>query len=159
MQCDGNDHLSFFKRKWANKMSVIYTGGTFDLFHSGHVNLLKRCKELSGDWGSVVVSLNTDEFIQQYKGKSPICSTEERMSVLESCRYVDQVVLNVGGADSKIAIEIVKPDYIVIGSDWAKKDYYSQMGFTQDWLDERGIGLVYVPYTKAISTTNIKGRM
>lgn len=140
-------------------MSVIYTGGTFDLFHSGHVNLLKRCKELSGDWGSVVVSLNTDEFIQQYKGKSPICSTEERMSVLESCRYVDQVVLNVGGADSKIAIEIVKPDYIVIGSDWAKKDYYSQMGFTQDWLDERGIGLVYVPYTKTISTTNIKGRM
>ena len=140
-------------------MSVIYTGGTFDLFHSGHVNLLKRCKELSGDWGSVVVSLNTDEFIQQYKGKSPICSTEERMSVLESCRYVDQVVLNVGGADSKIAIEIVKTDYIVIGSDWAKKDYYSQMGFTQDWLDERGIGLVYVPYTKTISTTNIKGRM
>ena len=140
-------------------MSVIYTGGTFDLFHSGHVNLLKRCKELSGDWGSVVVSLNTDEFIQQYKGKSPICSTEERMSVLESCRYVDQVVLNVGGANSKIAIEIVKPDYIVIGSDWAKKDYYSQMGFTQDWLDERGIGLVYVPYTKTISTTNIKGRM
>jgi hypothetical protein len=67
--------------------------------------------------------------------------------------------MNVGGADSKIAIEIVKPDYIVIGSDWAKKDYYAQMGFTQDWLDERGIGLVYVPYTQTISTTKLKGRM
>lgn len=140
-------------------MSIVYTGGTFDLFHSGHVNLLKRCKELAGDWGSVVVSLNTDEFIQQYKGKPPVCSTEERTAVLEACKYVDQVVMNVGGADSKIAIEIVKPDYIVIGSDWAKKDYYAQMGFTQDWLDERGIGLIYVPYTQSISTTKLKGRM
>lgn len=140
-------------------MSIIYTGGTFDLFHSGHVNLLKRCKELAGQLGIVVVSLNTDEFIQQYKGKPPVCNTEERTAVLEACRYVDEVVLNVGGADSKIAIEIVKPDYIVIGSDWAKKDYYAQMGFSQDWLDERGIGLVYVPYTQTISTTKLKGRM
>lgn len=140
-------------------MSIIYTGGTFDLFHSGHVNLLKRCKELAGDWGTVVVAVNTDEFIEQFKGKRPICSTEERMAVLEACRYVDEVVLNVGGEDSTIAISIVKPDYIVIGSDWAKKDYYAQMGFTQEWLDERGIGLCYVPYTKEISTTKIKGRM
>lgn len=140
-------------------MSIIYTGGTFDLFHSGHVNLLKRCKEIGGEYGSVVVSLNTDEFIEKYKGKPPVCSTDERMAVLEACRYVDHVVLNVGGADSKIAIDIVKPDYIVIGSDWAKKDYYAQMEFTQDWLDERNIGLCYVPYTKTISSTDIKRRM
>ena len=140
-------------------MSIVYTGGTFDLFHSGHVNLLNRCKEIAGEYGSVVVSLNTDEFIEKYKGRPPVCSTDERMAVLEACRYVDHVVLNVGGTDAKIAIEIVKPDYIVIGSDWAKKDYYAQMGFTQDWLDERSIGLVYVPYTKTISSTDIKGRM
>lgn len=140
-------------------MNVVYTGGTFDLFHSGHVNLLKRCKEIAGESGVVVVSLNTDEFIEQFKGKPPICNTEERMAVLESCKYVDQVILNIGGEDSTIAINLVKPNYIVIGSDWAKKDYYSQMGFTQEWLDERGIGLVYVPYTKQISSTNIKARM
>lgn len=140
-------------------MSIVYTGGTFDLFHSGHVNLLKRCKEIAGEWGNVVVSLNTDEFIEYYKGKPPVCSTEERMAVLEACKYVDQVILNVGGKDSTIAIEIVKPDYIVIGSDWANRDYYSQMGFTQGWLDKRGIGLCYVPYTKTISSTDIKGRM
>jgi glycerol-3-phosphate cytidylyltransferase len=46
-------------------MAVVYTGGTFDLFHSGHVNLLRRCSEI----GTVVVSLNTDEFIEKYKGK------------------------------------------------------------------------------------------
>lgn len=140
-------------------MSIVYTGGTFDLFHSGHVNLLKRCKELAGEFGSVVVSLNTDEFIQQYKGKLPICKTEERVAVLKSCRYVDEVVLNVGGSDSKITIEIVKPNYIVIGSDWAKKDYYAQMQFTQEWLDERSIGLIYIPYTKEISSTEIRKRL
>ena len=136
-------------------MPTIYTGGTFDLFHSGHVNLLRRCSEL----GYVVVSLNTDEFIEGYKGKPPVLSYQEREAVLKSCRYVDQVIPNVGGSDSKIAIELAQPDYIAIGSDWAKRDYYAQMGFDQDWLDARGIGLVYIPYTKGVSSTNIKGRI
>lgn len=139
-------------------MNKVYTGGTFDLFHSGHVNLLKRCYEIAGG-GQVIVSLNTDEFIQEYKGKPPVCSYEERKAVLESCKYVDLVVPNYGGVDSKVAIEVVKPNYLVIGSDWAKKDYYSQMGFTQEWLDERGIGLTYVPYTNTISSTDIKKRL
>lgn len=136
-------------------MPTIYTGGTFDLFHSGHVNLLRRCSEL----GDVVVSLNTDEFIKGYKGEPPVLSYQEREAVLNACMYVNKVVPNVGGGDSKIAIELVQPDYIAIGSDWARKDYYSQMGFTQEWLDERGIGLMYIPYTKNISSTNIKNRL
>ena len=140
-------------------MSIVYTGGTFDLFHSGHVNLLKRCKDIAGRYGKSIVSLNTDEFIMKYKGKSPVCSNDERKAVLESCKYVDEVIYNIGGADSKIAIELIMPDYIVIGSDWARKDYYAQMGFDQDWLDEREIGLVYVPYTNAISSTEIKKRL
>ena len=140
-------------------MTVVYTGGTFDLFHSGHANLLKRCREIAGENGLVVVSLNSDDFIAKYKGEAPICNEAERKAVLESCMYVDKVVMNVGGEDSKIAIEIVNPDYIIIGSDWAKKDYYKQMGFDQHWLDERDIGLVYVPYTKAISSTLIKKKI
>jgi glycerol-3-phosphate cytidylyltransferase len=139
-------------------MNVVYTGGTFDLFHSGHVNLLKRCKEVAGN-GLVIVSLNTDDFIWQFKNKRPICSEEERREVLLSCKYVDEVVMNVGGADSRIAIDQVQPNYIVVGSDWAERDYYSQMSFDQKWLDERGIGLVYVPYTKTISSTQIRSRM
>jgi cytidyltransferase-like protein len=125
------------------------------MFHRGHAQLLKRCAEL----GSVTVSLNTDQFIAAYKGKPPIDTYEEREAVLRSCRWVDDVIPNYGGADSRISIEIVKPDIIVIGSDWARRDYYSQMGFTQDWLDERGIGLMYVPYTQGISTTELKKRI
>ena len=139
--------------------NIVYTGGTFDLFHSGHVNLLKRCREVAGADGRVVVSLNGDDFIWQFKNKKPVCSEEERIAVLLSCRYVDEVVMNIGGQDSKIAIDLVKPNYIVVGSDWAEKDYYSQMSFDQQWLNDRGIGLVYVPYTNTISSTAIRARM
>jgi len=136
-------------------LGLVYTGGTFDLFHAGHVAFLQRCSE----FGSVVVALNTDEFIEQYKGKPPVISYEDRRRVLLACRYVDRVVPNLGGADSRPTIEMVNPDMVIIGSDWAKKDYYAQMQFSQDWLDERGIGLAYLPYTIGISSTAIKERM
>jgi glycerol-3-phosphate cytidylyltransferase-like family protein len=103
--------------------------------------------------------LNSDDFIREYKGTGPVCDDSERYAVVSSSQYVDEVVFNTGGADSKPTIEVVKPDYIVIGSDWARRDYYAQMGFTQDWLDERNIGLVYIPYTKHISSTAIKKRI
>jgi glycerol-3-phosphate cytidylyltransferase len=140
-------------------MSIVYTGGTFDLFHSGHVNFLRQCDEIAGKNGKVVVSLNTDDFIMEYKGKPPICDYSERAAVLLGCRYVSEVIANVGGKDSKIAILGVDPDYIVIGSDWESKDYYSQMMFSREWLDDQGIELLYVPYTEAISTTEIKRRI
>lgn len=138
---------------------VVYTGATFDLIHNGHIRFLKACRRLAGDDGKVVVSLNTDAFIQAYKGKSPIMSFDERKEILLGCRYVDQVIANVGGADSKPAIVDVMPDFIVIGDDWAKKDYYAQMQFTQSWLDDLEIQLVYVPYTEGISTTELKQRI
>lgn len=134
---------------------IIYTGGTFDLFHAGHVNFLKKCAE----FGSVVVSLNTDDFIFEYKGFKPVMSYEERQEVLLSCQYVHEVIPNVGGADSKLSIEKVKPSVIAIGSDWARKNYYEQMGFDQDWLDKKGISLLYIPYTQGISSTILRGRM
>lgn len=135
----------------------VYTGGTFDLFHVGHLNLLKRCHEIAGCDGQVIVSLNTDEFIEKYKGKKPLISYEDRKAILESCRYVNSVIENYGGADSKESIILTQfIDVIAIGSDWARKDYYKQMNFTQDWLDEQNISLIYIPYTKKISTTLIK---
>jgi glycerol-3-phosphate cytidylyltransferase len=134
---------------------IVYTGGTFDLPHPGHYRLLERAAE----FGKVVVALNTDEFIYNYKGEYPVLTYNEREEILMACKWVDRVIPNFGGEDSTISIEMVKPDYIIIGSDWARKDYYKQMGFTQDWLDEQGIGLIYVPYTKGISSTDIKKRM
>jgi len=135
---------------------VVYTGGTFDLFHIGHVNLLKRGRAIAGEHGKVVVSLNTDEFITKFKGKAPIYSYEQRKDILEACKYVSEVIPNTGGSDSKPAILKVRPNFIVIGSDWAAKDYYKQMGFTQKWLDDQKIVLIYVPYTEGISTSEIK---
>jgi glycerol-3-phosphate cytidylyltransferase len=137
----------------------VYTGGTFDLFHAGHVKFLRRCQEIAGIAGSVTVSLNTDEFIYEYKKVKPILSYEERFEVLSACKLVDFIVPNVGGLDSKPAIEEAKPQVIAIGSDWARKDYYKQMQFDQDWLDERNISLIYIPYTKGISSTLIKQKI
>ncbi len=134
---------------------TIYTGGTFDLPHSGHVNFLRECAKL----GEVTVSLNTDEFIADYKGKPPVMTYNERLQVLSEFRCVSNVIPNIGGADSKPSILEVRPDIIAIGSDWARKDYYLQMGFSQDWLDELCISLIYIPYTPGISSTEVKRRM
>lgn len=133
----------------------IYTGGTFDLPHSGHVNFLRKCAQL----GDVYLSLNTDSFIEAYKGKPPVMSFQERRAVLEEFKSVTFIIENWGGADSRDVIEVINPDIIAIGSDWARKDYYKQMGFDQDWLDERNISLIYIPYTEGISSTEIKRRL
>lgn len=134
---------------------TVYTGGTFDLPHAGHVNFLKKCAEI----GTVVVSLNTDEFIESYKGKPPVMTYAEREAVLKEFKSVSMVIPNWGGADSTEAIYTIAPDIIAIGSDWARKDYYKQMCFDQDWLDEQGISLIYIPYTDGISSTEIKRRL
>lgn len=136
-------------------MLDVYTGGTFDLFHSGHVNLLRKCHDL----GHVTVALNTDEFITAYKGRPPVMSYSEREAVLRACKYVDEVIPNTHGEDSRPTIESVRPDIIAIGTDWARRDYHAQMGFDQDWLDARGISLIYIPYTTGISTTDLKRRV
>lgn len=139
-------------------MHKLYTGGTFDLFHAGHVNFLRQCKKLTCG-GKVIVSLNTDEFIYKYKNIYPINSYNDRQEILRSCKYVDDVIENIGGKDSKPSILQVNPDIIAIGTDWAVKDYYTQMGFTQEWLDNHDITLVYIPYTQNVSSTLIKKKI
>lgn len=138
---------------------IVYTGGTFDMLHFGHINFFRRCKEIAGEQGQVVVSLNTDEFIEFYKGKAPVMNYQERERTILELRLVDKVIPNSEGKDSRPAIESVNPDVIAIGSDWARKDYYKQMNFTQDWLDDKNIILCYIPYTKGISSTEIKKRL
>lgn len=135
-------------------MTTVYVGGTFDLFHYGHVNLLRTCRLL----GSVVVALNTDEFIKEYKGEHPVCTLEERMAVVEACKYVSRVVVNEDGSDSKPSILKVNPDVIVMGTDWVS-GYREQLQVTDQWLAEQGIRMVFLQYTDGISTTAIKKRM
>ncbi len=141
--------------------SIVYTGGTFDLFHAGHVELLKTCRSLAGRDGKVVVALNTDAFVMSYKNIIPAHDYESRKTVLEACQYVDLVVCNTGGEDSKIAIEVIQPDIIAIGADWAPpvRDYMAQMQFTGEWLNERGIELRFVQLLTGHSSTNTRRKL
>lgn len=143
-----------------NEQLTIYSGGTFDIPHRGHLDLLTWCREIAGQDGKVVIALNTDEFVEQYKGTRPIMSYEDRKAILEAfTSLVDEVIENTGGADSKPSILEVNPDIIVIGSDWLAKDYMKQMGFTPEWLEENRIALAYVPRHLDRSTTQIKNRV
>jgi len=137
----------------------IYTGGTFDLFHWGHVELLRRIKDMAGRDGQVVVALNTDEFVEEYKGKKPVMSYDERETVLKACMYVDEVIKNIGGKDSRPSILAADVDFVIVGTDWCERDYMKQMSFTREWLEKHNIGFGYIPYTIGISTTDIKKRL
>lgn len=139
-------------------MNTVLTLGTFDLFHAGHVNLLARCWMLASKRGLVIVALNPDEFIEQYKGRPPVISYADRYRVVAACRYVDRVVRG-SGADSRPVIEQVGPDIIAVGSDWQDRDYHAQLGVTADWLSEQAISIEYLPYTEHISSSQIRGRM
>lgn len=131
----------------------VYVPGTFDCLHVGHINLL----DFAANLGEVWVSLNTDEFAEQYKRK-PLYPLEARIRIMESLRQVDEVIVNEGGFDSKPAILECAPRYIVHGNDWMGDPYRKQLGVTKDWLEVRGINIIYPPYTEGVSTTEIIGR-
>lgn len=145
-------------------MSVIYTGGTFDLFHMGHVQLLAGCRKIAGPDGKVIVALNPDEFVEKFKNVRPTMSLSERIAVVSACKYVDEVVVNFGWQDSTKTIEKISQrtpvDFVAIGDDWAPpKDYYAQMGFTKEWFDENEITLVYIDRNTGMSSTTIRERL
>ena len=140
-------------------MVDIITLGTFSLLHLGHLKLFKKCRELAGD-GLVIVGLNTDEFVEKYKGKPPTMTYSERYDVIGETGMVDLILPN--GQETGNARDIIKKSgakLIVVGSDWAVKDYVGQIGVNWDWLDRQGIGIAYVNYTPGISTTEIKRRL
>ena len=99
------------------------------MFHSGHVNFLKQCKRIAGANGKVVVSLNTDEFIGVYKDLEPVCNYEERRACLESCRYVDLVVENVGGSDNNNIVLAYVPYKQDISTSIIKKRVYKHFSY------------------------------
>lgn len=133
------------------KFKKVYVGGTFDLFHVGHLNFLEKAAAL-GDY--LVVSVNTDEFAESYK-RRPVIPLEQRMAILSALKCVDKVVVNEGGADSSVAIGKEKPQIIAHGDDWTGEGYLQQLGISESFLEEHGIIVKYLPYTQGISTTAI----
>lgn len=138
-------------------MTVI-TIGTFDLFHYGHMRLLRRCRDLAGEDGFVRVGLNTDEFIEKYKKSLPVMTYSERSESIYESGLVDQVLPNTQD-DGSVKPIMADVDLIVIGSDWGRKPYLEQIGLSWEWLDSKEVSLCYVPYTWEMSTTEIKKRI
>lgn len=145
-------------------MQWIYVGGTFDLFHVGHVKFLKQCQA----YGLVVVGLNSDDFTERFK-RRPIIAYEDRLAVVRACRYVDYVVPNHGDADSTLAITALIEDGFRIkmighGSDWPlyltvdgqEVGLMKQMNLSGEWLKEKGIIMLVVHREPdSVSTTNL----
>ncbi len=124
-------------------MKRVITYGTFDLLHYGHINILKRAKEL-GDYLVVVVS--TDEFNWNEKQKKCYFSYEERKAMVEAIRYVDLVIPETCWDQKRRDVAEYKIDTFVMGDDWKGK-----FDFLSDLCE-----VVYLPRTPEISTTKIK---
>jgi len=100
------------------KKKIIFTNGCFDVLHRGHIELLKFCKNM----GEVIVGLNTDKSIKRLKGPDrPIFNQNDRKFMLESCRYVDKVILFDEDTPLNL-IEKINPDIIVKGGDYKKEE-------------------------------------
>lgn len=125
-------------------MKRVITYGTFDLLHYGHINLLKRAKQL-GDYLIVVVS--SDEFNLLQKNKICYFSYEHRKSLVESIRYVDLVIPENSWEQKRSDIKEYHIDTFVMGDDWVGKF---------DFLKEEGVEVIYLPRTKERSTSKIK---
>lgn len=125
-------------------MKKIITYGTFDLLHYGHINLLRRAKEL-GDY--LIVALSTDEFNWTQKHKKCYFHYEQRKLLLESIRYVDLVIPEISWQQKIEDVKKYHIDKFVMGDDWQGKF---------DFLAKEGIEVIYLPRTPEISTTRIK---
>lgn len=125
-------------------MKRIITYGTFDLLHYGHINLLKRAKEL-GDY--LVVAISTDEFNWNKKQKNCYFTYEQRKAMVEAIRYVDLVIPEENWEQKRSDMHRYNIDTFVIGDDWEGKF---------DFLKEEGVNVVYLSRTPEISTTQIK---
>ena len=125
-------------------MKRVITYGTFDLLHYGHINLLRRAKEL-GDY--LIVALSTDEFNWNEKHKKCYFNYEQRKTLLESIRYVDLVIPEENWEQKRTDVHEYHADVFAIGDDWAGEF---------DFLKEEGCEVVYLARTPEISTTQIK---
>lgn len=128
------------------KYHIGYTTGVFDMFHIGHLNILRNAKAMC-DY--LIVGVSTDELVQQYKGKTPIIRFEERMAIVDAIRYVDKVVPQVT-MNKMDAWEQLHFDALFHGSDWKGSDMYNQV--VADF-EKVGVDVVFLPHTSGVSST------
>lgn len=128
-------------------MIIGYTTGVYDLFHIGHLNLLKNAK---GIVDKLVVGVTVDELVT-YKGKKPMIPFEDRIEIVRSIKYVDAAVPQYD-MDKLTACKKLGATMLFVGDDWYATDKWQEY---EKQFEENGIKIVYFPYTKGISSTAI----
>ncbi|WP_026728008.1 adenylyltransferase/cytidyltransferase family protein [Flavobacterium denitrificans] len=126
-------------------MKIGYTTGVFDLFHIGHLNLLRNAKSMCD---KLIVGVTTDELVS-YKNKKAVIPFEERAEIVRNCKYVD-VVIPQPSMDKFEAWQKLRFDIMFVGDDWFNTDKWKDI---QAQFEEVGVKIVYFPYTKGTSST------
>lgn len=134
------------------KYKIGYTTGVFDMFHVGHLNILKNAKE---NCDYLIVGVSTDENVQSYKHKTPVIPYEERKKIVESIKYVDEVVPQ-ENMDKFEAWEKLKFNVIFHGNDWKNTSMYNEM---ENKLKDVGVEFVYFDYTQGTSSTILREKL
>lgn len=119
-----------------------------DMFHIGHLNLLKRAKE---NCDYLIVGVTTDELVA-YKNQQAIIPLDERIEIVRNCIYVDEVVVQ-DNMDKIVAWEKYKYDRLFVGSDWQGTEKWNHI---ESELNKRGSEVVYFPYTQGRSSTQLR---
>lgn len=130
-------------------MVIGYTTGVFDLFHIGHLNILRRAKE---QCDHLIVGVSTDELVEEYKHKKPVICYEERMEIVKAIRYVDEVVPQVD-RDKLRAWEKYHFDRMFVGDDWKGSALFREL---EEKFRPLGVEIVYFPYTRETSSSLLK---
>jgi len=128
-------------------MIIGYTTGVFDLFHIGHLNLLKNAKGLCD---KLIVGVTTDELVS-YKNKEAVIPFEERLEIVRNIKYVDAVIPQ-DSMDKLEACKKVKFDVMFVGDDWYDTPKWRDLDAK---FNELGVRIIYFPYTKGTSSTLI----
>ncbi len=130
----------------SEKKVVGYTTGVFDLFHIGHLNILKAAKQ---HCDYLIVGVSTDELVQKYKNNTPVIPYQERRAIVESIKYVDKVVPQIN-RDKMQAWKEHGFDKMFVGDDWKTDAMFQQL---EKDFREVGVEICYFPYTKGVSST------
>jgi glycerol-3-phosphate cytidylyltransferase len=128
---------------------VVYTAGAFDIFHIGHLNLLRSAKGL-GD--KLIVAVSTDEVVESYKPGHLVMTYSHRFEIVSAIKYVD-VCIPQKNRDKMDAWRKLKFDILAIGDDWFGRSDYA---LYEAELNSVGVKVVYIPYTENVSSTHIK---
>lgn len=129
-------------------MVIGYTTGVYDLFHIGHLNLLKNAK---GMCDKLIVGVTVDELVA-YKGKKALIPFEDRIELVRSCKFVDAAVPQYD-MDKLTACKKLGASYLFVGDDWYGTEKWQTY---EKEFEEAGIKIIYFPYTKGISSTQIQ---